>query len=188
MDTVIHNAGVYGDTGRHPSLEGHPRVLTVNALAPYLLTGLVEAPDRLIYLTSDMHIDGEDSLRDLTWSPGGGTAFRPIATANCSSPPSPSPSPVAGPASSVAPSTPAGCHPDGRPQRQRRPRAGPPHPDLARDQRRPGRPPQRRVSGTTTSQPRRPPQPAAPTSKTACSTSSPTSPGTSRSPHRHDVL
>lgn len=68
MDTVIHNAGVYGDTGRHPSLEGHPRVLTVNALAPYLLTGLIEAPDRLIYLTSDMHTGGDDSLHDLAWS------------------------------------------------------------------------------------------------------------------------
>ncbi|HEY5783847.1 MAG TPA: SDR family NAD(P)-dependent oxidoreductase, partial [Microlunatus sp.] len=48
MNAVIHNAGVYGDTGRHPSLEGHPRVLTVNTLAPYLLTGLIQRPDRLI--------------------------------------------------------------------------------------------------------------------------------------------
>jgi NAD(P)-dependent dehydrogenase (short-subunit alcohol dehydrogenase family) len=68
MDAVIHNAGVYGDTGRHPSLEGHPRVLTVNALAPYLLTGLIQRPDRLIYLTSDMHSNGDASLHDLAWS------------------------------------------------------------------------------------------------------------------------
>ena len=68
MDAVIHNAGVYGDTGRHPSLEDHPRVLTVNTLAPYLLTGLIQRPDRLIYLTSDMHASGDDSLHDLTWS------------------------------------------------------------------------------------------------------------------------
>ena len=68
MDAVIHNAGVYGDTGRHPSLEGHPRVLTVNTLAPYLMTGLIRRPDRLIYLTSDMHTSGDDSLHDLDWS------------------------------------------------------------------------------------------------------------------------
>src|SRR6186997_2021178 len=34
---------------------------------PYLLTGLIERPDRLIYLTSDMHISGNDSLHDLDW-------------------------------------------------------------------------------------------------------------------------
>ena len=68
MDAVIHNAGVYGDRDRHPSPEGHPRMLTVNTLAPYLLTGLIERPDRLIYLTSDMHVSGDDSLHDLDWS------------------------------------------------------------------------------------------------------------------------
>ena len=68
MDAVIHNAGVYGDTGRHPSLDGHPRVLTVNTLAPYLLTGLIQRPNRLVYLTSDMHVSGDVSLRDLDWT------------------------------------------------------------------------------------------------------------------------
>ena len=68
MDAVIHNAGVYGDSDRHPSPEGHPRVLAVNTLAPYLLTGLIQRPDRLIYLTSDMHVSGDDSLHDLDWS------------------------------------------------------------------------------------------------------------------------
>ena len=43
-------------------------MLTVNTLAPYLLTGLIQRPDRLIYLTSDMHTSGDDSLHDLTWS------------------------------------------------------------------------------------------------------------------------
>jgi NAD(P)-dependent dehydrogenase (short-subunit alcohol dehydrogenase family) len=67
MDAVIHNAGVYGDRDRNPSPEGHPRMLAVNTLAPYLLTGLIERPERLIYLTSDMHISGDDSLNDLDW-------------------------------------------------------------------------------------------------------------------------
>ena len=67
MDAVIHNAGVYGDRDRNPNREGHPRVLAVNTLAPYLLTGLIERPKRLIYLTSDMHVSGDDSLNDLDW-------------------------------------------------------------------------------------------------------------------------
>jgi NAD(P)-dependent dehydrogenase (short-subunit alcohol dehydrogenase family) len=68
MDVVIHNAGVYGDRDRHPSPEGHPRTLAVNTLAPYLLTGLIETPHRLIYLSSDMHVSGDDSLHDLDWT------------------------------------------------------------------------------------------------------------------------
>jgi len=68
MDTIIHNAGIYRDPDRHPTPEGHPRTLTVNTLAPYLLTGLIHRPDRLIYLTSDMHTSGGDSLNDLDWT------------------------------------------------------------------------------------------------------------------------
>ena len=68
MDAVIHNAGVYGESRRNPGPEGHPRTLAVNALAPYLLTALIERPDRLVYLTSDMHMGGDDSLLDLDWT------------------------------------------------------------------------------------------------------------------------
>ena len=71
MDAIIHNAGVYADSHRHPGPEGHPRTLAVNTLAPYLLTGLIERPDRLIYLTSGMHRSGDDSLGDLDWSSRG---------------------------------------------------------------------------------------------------------------------
>jgi NAD(P)-dependent dehydrogenase (short-subunit alcohol dehydrogenase family) len=68
MDAVIHNAGVYADRQRHPNRDGHPRTFAVNALAPYLLTCLVERPHRLIYLTSGMHLSGDTSLRDLGWA------------------------------------------------------------------------------------------------------------------------
>lgn len=68
MDAIIHNAGVYSDTERHPNGDGHPRVLAVNTLAPYLLTDLIERPDRLIYLTSDMRTSGSDDLTDLDWT------------------------------------------------------------------------------------------------------------------------
>ncbi len=45
MDAVIHNAGVY--TG--------PHVLPVNVVAPYLLTALIDRPQRLIYVSSSEH-------------------------------------------------------------------------------------------------------------------------------------
>jgi NAD(P)-dependent dehydrogenase (short-subunit alcohol dehydrogenase family) len=68
MDAIIHNAGVYGDARRSPNRDGHPRTLAVNTLAPYLLTCLVPRSDRLIYLTSGMHLGGDDSLTDLDWT------------------------------------------------------------------------------------------------------------------------
>ncbi len=67
MHAVIHNAGIYREPNRGPSPEGHAKVLAVNTLAPYMLTGLIERPDRLIYLSSSMHYGGEASLRDIDW-------------------------------------------------------------------------------------------------------------------------
>jgi NAD(P)-dependent dehydrogenase (short-subunit alcohol dehydrogenase family) len=63
MDAVIHNAGVFRS----------PQVLAVNVVAPYLLTALMERPQRLIYLSSGLHRGGRASLADLDWS-GRGTA------------------------------------------------------------------------------------------------------------------
>ena len=67
MDAIIHNAGTYSTSGRSPTPEGHPAILAVNTLAPYMLTALIERPDRLIYLSSGMHRSGVASLRDLDW-------------------------------------------------------------------------------------------------------------------------
>ena len=50
FDAVIHNAGVY----QVPSSQ----LLAVNTLAPYVLTGLMHQPKRLIYLSSGMHTGG----------------------------------------------------------------------------------------------------------------------------------
>jgi NAD(P)-dependent dehydrogenase (short-subunit alcohol dehydrogenase family) len=68
MDAVIHNAGIYREPGRGTTPEGHAKILAVNTLAPYMLTALIERPDRLIYLSSGMHRGGEDSLRDIDWT------------------------------------------------------------------------------------------------------------------------
>src|SRR3954464_9466231 len=55
---VIHNAGV---------MRG-PGILPVNVVAPYLLTVLIERPQRLVYLSSDMHQGGRANVDDLDWS------------------------------------------------------------------------------------------------------------------------
>jgi NAD(P)-dependent dehydrogenase (short-subunit alcohol dehydrogenase family) len=58
FDAVIHNAGVYRATSK--------MILTVNTLAPYILTCLIEKPKRLIYLSSGMHTSGDASIERLT--------------------------------------------------------------------------------------------------------------------------
>jgi NAD(P)-dependent dehydrogenase (short-subunit alcohol dehydrogenase family) len=68
MDAVIHNAGIYLERGRGETPEGHSKTFAVNTLAPYMLTALIERPDRLVYLSSGMHRGGEGPLEDLDWS------------------------------------------------------------------------------------------------------------------------
>jgi NAD(P)-dependent dehydrogenase (short-subunit alcohol dehydrogenase family) len=68
MDAVIHNAGVFREAARGNTPEGHAKVLAVNVLAPYMLTALIERPDRLVYLSSSMHRGGEGPLDDMDWS------------------------------------------------------------------------------------------------------------------------
>jgi len=54
FDAVIHNAGVYNVSGEE--------IFAVNTLAPYILTCLIQTPKRLIYLSSDMHLQGRSQL------------------------------------------------------------------------------------------------------------------------------
>ncbi len=68
MDAIIHNAGIFREASRGSTPEGHAKVLAVNVLAPYMLTGLIERPDRLVYLSSSMHRGGEGPLDDIDWS------------------------------------------------------------------------------------------------------------------------
>jgi NAD(P)-dependent dehydrogenase (short-subunit alcohol dehydrogenase family) len=67
MDAIIHNAGAYSTKGRSPTPEGHPTIIAVNILAPYLLTALIERPRRLVYLSSGMHRGGTGSPHDIDW-------------------------------------------------------------------------------------------------------------------------
>ncbi len=59
MDAVIHNAGVGRGSGA--------AILPVNVVAPYLLTALIERPERLVYLSSSMHRSGHADLGKLDW-------------------------------------------------------------------------------------------------------------------------
>ncbi|MDQ0753357.1 NAD(P)-dependent dehydrogenase (short-subunit alcohol dehydrogenase family) [Streptomyces africanus] len=55
FDAVIHNAGVMN----------RPEDVTVNTVAPYMLTALMGKPARLVYLSSSMHHTGSTDLRRL---------------------------------------------------------------------------------------------------------------------------
>lgn len=68
MNAVIHNAGVYLEPSRSATAEGHAKTLAVNTLAPYMLTALIDRPDRLIFLSSGLHRAGAGSLRDIDWT------------------------------------------------------------------------------------------------------------------------
>jgi NAD(P)-dependent dehydrogenase (short-subunit alcohol dehydrogenase family) len=68
MHAIIHNAGIYGERERTSTPEGHAQTLAVNTLAPYLLTALIERPDRLIYLSSSLHSGAGNALDDIDWA------------------------------------------------------------------------------------------------------------------------
>lgn len=69
FDAVIHNAGIgFREASRGSTIDGHSLVLSVNVLAPYLLTALMTPPKRLIYLSSGLHRSGNHSLRDIDWT------------------------------------------------------------------------------------------------------------------------
>ncbi|CAG7645267.1 SDR family NAD(P)-dependent oxidoreductase [Actinacidiphila bryophytorum] len=65
LDAVIHNAGVW--RGRD--------VMPVNIVAPYLLTALLPAPRRLVYVTSGSHYDGRPSLAGVDWQGRGAGSY-----------------------------------------------------------------------------------------------------------------
>ena len=69
FDAIIHNAGVgYGGGRRLETDDGLPQIFAVNVLAPYVLTALIERPDRLVYLSSGLHRGANARLDDLTWT------------------------------------------------------------------------------------------------------------------------
>jgi NAD(P)-dependent dehydrogenase (short-subunit alcohol dehydrogenase family) len=68
FDAVILNAAVgYRELVRKETADGLSHVFAINSLAPYILTCALLRPNRLVYLSSGLHLNGDPSLRDLQW-------------------------------------------------------------------------------------------------------------------------
>jgi NAD(P)-dependent dehydrogenase (short-subunit alcohol dehydrogenase family) len=65
FDAIIHNAAVYQVPRNELSVDGLPLLLTVNTISPYILTCLIRKPERLIYMSSGMHLQGDPTLKRL---------------------------------------------------------------------------------------------------------------------------
>jgi NAD(P)-dependent dehydrogenase (short-subunit alcohol dehydrogenase family) len=66
FDAIIHNAGINRVPDKAKSIDGLPLVFAVNSIAPYILTAMINRPQRLIYLSSGMHMYGDASVERLT--------------------------------------------------------------------------------------------------------------------------
>jgi NAD(P)-dependent dehydrogenase (short-subunit alcohol dehydrogenase family) len=67
-DAVIHNAAVYRVQDRVQTGDGLSLTFAVNVLAPYLLTALIERPDRIVYMTSGLQNGAAPDLDDAQWT------------------------------------------------------------------------------------------------------------------------
>ncbi len=68
FDAVIHNAAIgYKEHTRTLTGDELPHVFQINTLAPYMLTVLMHRPRRLVYVSSELHRRGNQSLDDLLW-------------------------------------------------------------------------------------------------------------------------
>jgi NAD(P)-dependent dehydrogenase (short-subunit alcohol dehydrogenase family) len=66
-DAVIHNVGI-GSRGPHRETKDHvSQLFAVNVLAPYVLTALIARPERLVYVSSGMHLGADARLDDAQW-------------------------------------------------------------------------------------------------------------------------
>jgi len=69
FNAIIHNAGIgYREPMRIVTGDGLSHLLAVNTVAPYILTALITRPQRLVYMSSILHQNGDPSLNDLTWT------------------------------------------------------------------------------------------------------------------------
>ena len=69
FDSIIHNAAVgYREPQRMETENGFAHVFAINSLAPYVLTALIHPPRRHIYISSELHKQGDPSLSDLHWN------------------------------------------------------------------------------------------------------------------------
>ena len=67
FNAVIHNAAVGYREGHRITSDGLPHVFAINTLSAYILTALIERPERLVYLSSGMHHHADANLDDILW-------------------------------------------------------------------------------------------------------------------------
>jgi NAD(P)-dependent dehydrogenase (short-subunit alcohol dehydrogenase family) len=86
FDAVILNAGMLSGPFRRTPDTGIPAMVFVNVAAPYMLTCLLRRPKRLVYISSQLHRQGDTSLEDIFWLKrgkiGSGISQRTV-TQNC---------------------------------------------------------------------------------------------------------
>ena len=79
FDGVIHNAGIGYREGRVDTEPGVPSIFAVNVLVPFMLTALIEKPDRLVYLSSGTHHGVRPRMDDLLWTKRSWSGFSAYA-------------------------------------------------------------------------------------------------------------
>ena len=67
FDAIIHNAAVGYRESHRLTKDGLPHVFAINTLSAYILTALIDKPQRLVYLSSGMHHDADANLDDILW-------------------------------------------------------------------------------------------------------------------------
>jgi NAD(P)-dependent dehydrogenase (short-subunit alcohol dehydrogenase family) len=67
FDAVIHNAAVGYRESHIFTKDGLPHVFAINTLSAFILTALIERPNRLVYLSSGMHHHADANLEDILW-------------------------------------------------------------------------------------------------------------------------
>jgi NAD(P)-dependent dehydrogenase (short-subunit alcohol dehydrogenase family) len=67
FDAVIHNAAVGYREGHRVTSDGLAHVFAINTLSAYILTALIERPEKLVYLSSGMHHHADANLDDILW-------------------------------------------------------------------------------------------------------------------------
>src|SRR3984957_16847174 len=67
FNAVIQNAAVGYREGHHVTSDGLPHVFAINTLSAYILTALIERPERFVYLSSGMHHHADANLDDILW-------------------------------------------------------------------------------------------------------------------------
>jgi NAD(P)-dependent dehydrogenase (short-subunit alcohol dehydrogenase family) len=67
FDAVIHNAAVGYREEHRVTTDRLPHVFAINTLSAYILTALIERPQRLVYLSSALHHQADANLHDILW-------------------------------------------------------------------------------------------------------------------------